>query len=63
MADITLNLDLRKKRITVRISELKLNLERFDLRKAEIADELVKIEENIQATIKAILDLEKELLS
>lgn len=61
MADIVINLDLRKKRISVRMSELKLNLERFDLRKTEIADELVKIEENIQATNRSILDLEKEL--
>lgn len=48
--DITPNMDLRKKRLVVHICEMELQLERFDLRKLEIQDELKKIEENIKAT-------------
>jgi hypothetical protein len=50
MSDITPNLELNKKRAQVHISEMKLQLERFDLRKLEIQEELRKIEENIKAT-------------
>lgn len=59
MADILPNMDLKKKRLLVHISEMELMLERYDLRKLEIQDELRKIEENIQATqadIKATED-------
>ena len=61
MADILPNLELRKKRLTVKISELELNLDRMDLRKMELAEEVTKIEENMNATLKAIDDLKKEL--
>ncbi|MGH7975015.1 MAG: hypothetical protein ACREBR_05790 [bacterium] len=50
MADIMPNLELNKKRLQVHVTEMKLQLERFDLRKLEIQDELRKIEENIKAT-------------
>jgi hypothetical protein len=50
MADITPNLELNKKRLSVHVTEMKLQLERLDLRKLEIADELRKIDENIKAT-------------
>lgn len=59
MADILPNMDLKKKRLLVHISEMELMLERYDLRKLEIQDELRKIDENIQATqadIKATED-------
>lgn len=49
MADIQPNMELHRKRLTVHITEMKLQLERLDLRKLEIADELRKIEENIKA--------------
>jgi hypothetical protein len=49
MADIMPNQDLAKKRLSVHVTEQKLQLERLDLRKLEIADELRKIEENIKA--------------
>jgi hypothetical protein len=61
MSDITPNLDLRKKRIQVKISELALNVERMDLRKMELAEEGAKIDENLLATTKAIEALNKEL--
>jgi hypothetical protein len=59
--DITPNLDLRKKRLVVKVNELKLNLDRMELRKMELADELTKIEENTVATLKAIDELQKEI--
>jgi len=49
MADIMPNQELHKKRLSVHVTEMKLQLERLDLRKLEIADELRKIEENIKA--------------
>jgi hypothetical protein len=59
--DIQPNLELRKMQLTVRISELKLNLQRMDLRKMELKDEEQKINVNIDATNKALIDLNKEL--
>ncbi len=50
MADILPNQDLNKKRLQVHVTEMKLQLERFDLRKMEIAEELRKIDENIKAS-------------
>lgn len=50
MADIMPNMDLKKKRLHVHVVEMELMLERYDLRKLEIQDELKKIEENIHAT-------------
>ena len=50
MADILPNMDLKKKRLLVHICEMELMLERYDLRKLEIQDELKKIDESIQAT-------------
>jgi hypothetical protein len=50
MADIMPNQDLARKRLSVHITEMKLQLERLDLRKLEIAEELRKIDENIKAT-------------
>ena len=50
MADIDPNKDLNKKRLQVHVTEMNLQLERFDLRKMEIREELRKIEENVKAT-------------
>ena len=50
MADIDPNKELNKKRLQVHVTEMKLQLERFDLRKMEVAEELRKIDENIAAT-------------
>lgn len=50
MADIIPNLELNKKRLQVHVTEMKLQLERFDLRKLEMQEELRKIDENIKAT-------------
>ena len=50
MADLGPNSELNKKRLSVHVTEMKLQLERFDLRKMEIQEELRKIEENIKAT-------------
>lgn len=61
MSDIKPNTSLRRLQLQVRVSELNLNLQRMDLRKAEIDDEKVKIELNIEATQKAIQDLKSEL--
>lgn len=62
MADIKPNRDLAKRRLEVQKSELRLSLERMDLRKLEIADELRKIQDNIAATEKAIQGLDLELI-
>lgn len=50
MSDLDPNKDLNKKRLQVHVTEMKLQLERLDLRKMEMAEELRKIEENIKAT-------------
>jgi hypothetical protein len=50
MADLGPNKDLQRKRLSVHITEMRLQLERMDLRKLELAEELRKIEENITAT-------------
>jgi phage-related tail protein len=50
MADIDPNKDLNRKRLQVHVTEMNLQLERFDLRKMEMQEELRKIEENIKAT-------------
>ena len=50
MADIGHSQALNKKRLQVHVTEMKLQLERFDLRKLEVAEELRKIDENIAAT-------------
>lgn len=60
MSDIAPNLDLRKKQISIRLSELRLNLDRMDLRKMEIEEERKKILDNEKATQKAIEELQKE---
>lgn len=60
MVDIAPNIGLRKKQLQIRIAELKLNLERMDLRKMELEEEKRKILENEMATFKAIEELEKE---
>lgn len=56
MGDIKPNLNLHSKRLSVHISEMKLQIERLELRKFEIQDELNKIDENIKASL---LDIEK----
>ena len=61
MSDIKPNLVLRQKQIQVKISELKLNLERMDLRKMELDDEKSKIDLNIDATNKALDELQIQL--
>ena len=61
MSDITLNLDLSRKRLLVHVSEMKLQLERMDLRKLEIQDELRKIEENIKVTSLDITNTQESL--
>lgn len=61
MTDIKPNLTLRKMQLQVRVSELALNLQRMDLRKMEIDHEKIKIDLNIEATNKAINDLQNEL--
>lgn len=61
MSDIKINLDLRQRQIKLRIMELELNMERMSVRKAELDDEKSKIDTNIEATQKAINDLQKEL--
>lgn len=61
MADIKSNTTLRKMQLQVRVSELNLNLQRMDLRKAELDDEKAKIETNVEATRKALQDLQIEI--
>lgn len=50
MGDIMPNAELNKKRLSVHVTEMELQLQRYDLRKLEIKDEITKIEENITAT-------------
>jgi predicted nucleic acid-binding Zn-ribbon protein len=61
MSDLDPNLELNKKRLSVRVTEMKLQLERLDLRKLEIAEELRKIEENIKATNLDIQNTQEQI--
>jgi hypothetical protein len=61
MGDIKPNLTLRKMQIQVKISELNLNLQRMDLRKMELDDEKNKIDVNMDATNKALAELQIQL--
>ena len=61
MGDLGPNQDLTKKRLQVHVTEMKLQLERFDLRKMEIQEELRKIEENIKATNLDISNTEESI--
>lgn len=61
MADIMPNLALNKKRLSVEASAMRLNLERFDLRELELAEEQQKLKENREATLKRITELEKQI--
>jgi len=62
MSDIDPNLELNRKRLSVYVTERKLQLERLDLRKMEIAEELKKIEENIKATNLDIQNTQDQIL-
>lgn len=61
MADIGPNIVLARRRLEVHRSELKLSLDRMDLRRLEMDDELKKIQENMNATQKAIQAIDDEL--
>ena len=61
MADIAPNLELQKKRIQVRISEMQLSLSRSEVRKMEMAEEEQRINDNINATNLEILKLQDQL--
>jgi len=61
MSDIKPNLALRKMQMQVRVSEMQLSLQKMSLRKMELDDEKVKIDANIEATEKALLDLQSQL--
>jgi hypothetical protein len=61
MGNIPQNLDLQRMRLSIRVSEMKLSLERADLRLVELEDEKNRILENREATKKEIDNLTKEL--
>lgn len=61
MADLMPNLVLNKKRLQVEVSTMKLNMERFDLRELELAEEQNKLRENKESTLKRIAELEKQI--
>lgn len=61
MSDNDPNKKLNNKRLSVELSTMKLNLERFDLRLMELDEEKVKINENIDATNKRIKEIDKIL--
>ena len=61
MADIKTNLDLRKRQMNLKVMELQLNLSRMEVRKMELDDEKSKIDTNMEATQKALDDLQAEI--
>jgi len=61
MSDIKGNPSIRTKQLQIKLMEMELNTHRMALRKLELDDERTRIEENLQATLKTILDLKKEL--
>ena len=61
MADITPNAALNRKRLAVEVGSLRLNLERFELREMELAEEQLRLKENKEATLKRIAEIEKQI--
>lgn len=61
MADIGPNTVLNRKRLQVHMSEMKLSMERMELRKMELMDELKKIDENVQASQAEIQKIQSQL--
>ena len=61
MADITSNKKLNDKRLQIEMGTMQLNLQRFELRFMEIEEEKIKLQENIDASNKRILEI-KSLL-
>lgn len=61
MADVMGSLEVAHIEKEVRLKELELNIVRMKLRRAQLEDELKRLEENYIATEKAISELRKEL--
>ena len=61
MGDIAPNTELIRRRLKLKKSELAVSMERLDLRKLEILDEVKKIDDNINLTRQAIEELDIEL--
>lgn len=61
MSDNDPNKALNKKRMSVELSAMKLNIERMDLRIMELETEKTKINENIDASQKRVVELTMQL--
>jgi predicted nucleic acid-binding Zn-ribbon protein len=61
MADIVPNKKLNDKRLQIEMGTMQLNLQRFELRLMEIDEEKIKLNENIDASTKRIVEIQKLL--
>ncbi|MEM4214616.1 MAG: hypothetical protein QXZ28_05475 [Candidatus Methanomethylicaceae archaeon] len=57
MGDVMESLEIANMEREVRKAELILNLRRMELRRVQLQDELRRLEENYQATKKALLEM------
>lgn len=61
MADVTPNYDLERQRMELERSQLLLNVLSQNFRIAQMEDEKARIKMNIEATQKAVAELEKTI--
>ena len=61
MADITPNMALNKKRLSIEMLAMRLNIERMDLRALELEVEKQTVVENVTASNKRILEIQEQL--
>lgn len=61
MSDVTPNYDLEKQRLELEKAQLLLNVQSQQFRIAQTEDEVLRINDNITATQKAITDLDQQI--
>jgi hypothetical protein len=61
MTDQGPNLAILKKRLGIRISEIQIQLDRLDLRKLELNEELNRINDTIKSLNNEMVDAKKQL--
>ena len=61
MSDIKPNIEIGLKQLEVQLGEMRLSLQRQELRLLEIEEEKVRIADNTKATLKEIVQLEENI--
>jgi hypothetical protein len=61
MSDNNPSKNLNKKRLSVELNSMALNIQRVELRHMELEEEKIKLDENIAASNKRILEIQEQL--